>query len=144
MTTHESLDAALNTRKESIFVHGQDLPHDEISKFVEKYVSLHPKARVGILAASFRQAKSLFESIVNSFLKEEDLSKIQRTTESYTAETGETKISAVPIRPTTCGPRFGLIIVDQYDSIPDKNKREIISPMLCVTANRETREIIKL
>jgi len=107
--------------------------------------------QIGILAATFRQSKMIFEKIEDiasspqaSFLSQ-CITKKSKKNDQYTLEFGESKIIALPLGDGSKlrGFRFHTIIIDEMLLMPEQIYNEVILPFLSVVQNPTEREKVK-
>ncbi len=109
---------------------------------------LHPKANIGVIAGSFRQAKMIFLKMEDILSKPEaklarDCGfKITKGTDMWTLELGNSKAIALPLAngERLRGFRFNRIVLDEFITIPEKIFTEVILPFIGVIENPTERE----
>lgn len=109
---------------------------------------LSPKANIGVIAGSFRQAKMIFQKMEDILAKPEaklarDCGfKIQKGTDMWTLSLGNSRAIALPLAngERLRGFRFNRIVLDEFITIPEKIFTEVILPFLGVIENPVERE----
>lgn len=109
---------------------------------------LSPKANIGVIAGSFRQAKMIFLKIEEILSKPEaKLAKdcgfaLQKGTDMWTLKIGNSQAIALPLAngERLRGFRFNRIVLDEFITIPEKIFQEVILPFLGVVENPTERE----
>lgn len=109
---------------------------------------LAPKANIGVIAGSFRQAKMIFQKMEDILSKPEaklakDCGvKITKGTDMWTLTVGNGRAIALPLAngERLRGFRFNRIILDEFITIPEKIFTEVILPFLGVIENPDERE----
>ena len=104
--------------------------------------------QIGILAATFRQSKMIFEKIEDIAKKPEAaflgqcITKRSKKNDQWTLEIGESKIIALPLGDGSKlrGFRFHRIIIDEFLLMPEHVYNEVILPFLSVVQNPTERE----
>ncbi len=104
--------------------------------------------QIGILAATFRQSKMIFEKIEDIARKPEAallgqcITKKSKKNDQWTLEIGESKIIALPLGDGSKlrGFRFHRIIIDEFLLMPEHIYNEVILPFLSVVQNPTERE----
>lgn len=104
--------------------------------------------QIGILAATFRQSKMIFEKIEDIAKKPEAallsqcITKKSKKNDQWTLEIGESKIIALPLGDGSKlrGFRFHRIIIDEFLLMPEHIYNEVILPFLSVVQNPTERE----
>ena len=104
--------------------------------------------QIGILAATFRQSKMIFEKIEDIARKPEAqflsqcITKKSKKNDQWTLEIGESKIIALPLGDGSKlrGFRFHRIIIDEFLLMPEQIYNEVILPFLSVVQNPTERE----
>ena len=104
--------------------------------------------QIGILAATFRQSKMIFEKIEDIAKKPEAaflgqcITKKSKKNDQWTLEIGESKIIALPLGDGSKlrGFRFHRIIIDEFLLMPEHVYNEVILPFLSVVQNPTERE----
>lgn len=107
--------------------------------------------QIGILAATFRQSKMIFEKIEDIASKPEAqflsqcITKKSKKNDQWTLEIGESKIIALPLGDGSKlrGFRFHRIIIDEFLLMPEHIYNEVILPFLSVVQNPTEREKVK-
>ncbi len=107
--------------------------------------------QIGILAATFRQSKMIFEKIEDIAGKPEAqflsqcITKKSKKNDQWTLEIGESKIIALPLGDGSKlrGFRFHRIIIDEFLLMPEHIYNEVILPFLSVVQNPTEREKVK-
>lgn len=107
--------------------------------------------QIGILAATFRQSKMIFEKIEDIARKPEAaflsqcITKKSKKNDQWTLEIGESKIIALPLGDGSKlrGFRFHRIIIDEFLLMPEHIYNEVILPFLSVVQNPTEREKVK-
>lgn len=114
---------------------------------------LHPNAKIGVIAGSFRQSKLIFQKMEDILSKPEaklakDCGfKLTKGTDMWTLELGNSKAIALPLAngERLRGFRFNRIVLDEFITIPEKIFSEVIIPFLGVIENPiEREELFKL
>ena len=107
--------------------------------------------QIGILAATFRQSKMIFEKIEDiarspsaQFLSQ-CITKKSKKNDQWTLEIGESKIIALPLGDGSKlrGFRFHRIIIDEFLLMPEHIYNEVILPFLSVVQNPTEREKVR-
>lgn len=106
--------------------------------------------QIGIMAATFRQSKMIFEKIEDIARKPEAqflaqcITKKSKRNDQWTLEIGESKIIALPLGDGSKlrGFRFHRIIIDEFLLMPEQIYNEVILPFLSVVQNPTEREKI--
>ena len=109
---------------------------------------LNPRARIGVIAGSFRQAKLIFGKMEDILSKPEaklakDCGfKITKGTDMWTAVIGSGQAVALPLAngERLRGFRFNRVVLDEFITIPEKIFTEVIQPFLGVIENPVIRE----
>jgi hypothetical protein len=109
---------------------------------------LSPKANIGVIAGSFRQAKMIFQKMEDILGKPEaklarDCGiKITKGTDMWTLTVGKGRAIALPLAngERLRGFRFNRIVLDEFITIPEKIFTEVILPFLGVIENPVERE----
>lgn len=109
---------------------------------------LTPKANIGVIAGSFRQAKMIFQKMEDILSKPEarlakDCGvKITKGTDMWTMTVGKGRAIALPLAngERLRGFRFNRIVLDEFITIPEKIFTEVILPFLGVIENPVERE----
>ena len=104
--------------------------------------------QIGILAATFRQSKMIFEKIEDIAKKPEAaflsqcITKKSKKNDQWTLEIGDSKIIALPLGDGSKlrGFRFHRIIIDEFLLMPEHIYNEVILPFLSVVQNPTERE----
>lgn len=104
--------------------------------------------QIGILAATFRQSKMIFEKIEDIAKKPEAallgqcITKRSKKNDQWTLEIGDSKIIALPLGDGSKlrGFRFHRIIIDEFLLMPEHVYNEVILPFLSVVQNPTERE----
>mgnify|MGYP003687826023 FL=1 len=104
--------------------------------------------QIGIMAATFRQSKMIFEKIEDIARKPEAqflaqcITKKSKRNDQWTLEIGESKIIALPLGDGSKlrGFRFHRIIIDEFLLMPEQIYNEVILPFLSVVQNPTERE----
>ena len=104
--------------------------------------------QIGILAATFRQSKMIFEKIEDIAAKPEArflaqcITKKSKKNDQYTLEIGDSRIIALPLGDGSKlrGFRFHRIIIDEFLLMPEQIYNEVILPFLSVVQNPTERE----
>ncbi len=104
--------------------------------------------QIGILAATFRQSKMIFEKIEDIAKKPEAallgqcITKRSKKNDQWTLEIGASKIIALPLGDGSKlrGFRFHRIIIDEFLLMPEHVYNEVILPFLSVVQNPTERE----
>ncbi len=104
--------------------------------------------QIGILAATFRQSKMIFEKIEDIAKKPEAaflgqcITNKSKKNDQWTIEFGESKIIALPLGDGSKlrGFRFHRIIIDEFLLMPEHVYNEVILPFLSVVQNPTERE----
>ena len=107
--------------------------------------------QIGILAATFRQSKMIFEKIEDIAAKPEAqflaqcITKKSKKNDQWTLEIGESKIIALPLGDGSKlrGFRFHRIIIDEFLLMPEHIYNEVILPFLSVVQNPTEREKVR-
>ena len=107
--------------------------------------------QIGILAATFRQSKMIFEKIEDIARKPEAaflaqcITKKSKKNDQWTLEIGESKIIALPLGDGSKlrGFRFHRIIIDEFLLMPEHIYNEVILPFLSVVQNPTEREKVR-
>ena len=107
--------------------------------------------QIGILAATFRQSKMIFEKIEDIARKPEAaflgqcITKKSKKNDQWTLEIGESKIIALPLGDGSKlrGFRFHRIIIDEFLLMPEHVYNEVILPFLSVVQNPTEREKVR-
>ena len=107
--------------------------------------------QIGILAATFRQSKMIFEKIEDIANKPEAqflsqcITKKSKKNDQWTLEIGESKIIALPLGDGSKlrGFRFHRIIIDEFLLMPEHVYNEVILPFLSVVQNPTEREKVR-
>ncbi len=107
--------------------------------------------QIGILAATFRQSKMIFEKIEDIASKPEAqflsqcITKKSKKNDQWTLEIGESKIIALPLGDGSKlrGFRFHRIIIDEFLLMPEHIYNEVILPFLSVVQNPTEREKVR-
>ena len=107
--------------------------------------------QIGIMAATFRQSKMIFEKIEDIARKPEAqflaqcITKKSKRNDQWTLEIGESKIIALPLGDGSKlrGFRFHRIIIDEFLLMPEQIYNEVILPFLSVVQNPTEREKIE-
>lgn len=107
--------------------------------------------QIGILAATFRQSKMIFEKIEDIARKPEAqflaqcITKKSKKNDQWTLEIGESKIIALPLGDGSKlrGFRFHRIIIDEFLLMPENIYNEVILPFLSVVQNPTEREKVR-
>ncbi len=108
----------------------------------------NPGVQIGILAATFRQSKMIFEKIEDIANKPQAqflaqcITKKSKKNDQWTLEIGESKIIALPLGDGSKlrGFRFHRIIIDEFLLMPEHVYNEVILPFLSVVQNPTERE----
>ena len=107
--------------------------------------------QIGIMAATFRQSKMIFEKIEDiarspsaQFLSQ-CITKKSKKNDQWTLEIGESKIIALPLGDGSKlrGFRFHRIIIDEFLLMPEHIYNEVILPFLSVVQNPTEREKVR-
>lgn len=109
---------------------------------------LAPKANIGVIAGSFRQAKMIFQKMEDILSKPaakmaRDCGvKITKGTDMWTMVAGNGRAIALPLAngERLRGFRFNRIVLDEFITIPEKIFTEVILPFLGVIENPDERE----
>ena len=109
---------------------------------------LAPKANIGVIAGSFRQAKMIFQKMEDMLSKPEAKMardcgvKITKGTDMWTMVAGNGRAIALPLAngERLRGFRFNRIVLDEFITIPEKIFTEVILPFLGVIENPDERE----
>ena len=104
--------------------------------------------QIGILAATFRQSKMIFEKIEDIAKKPQAeflsqcITKKSKKNDQWTLEIGDSKIIALPLGDGSKlrGFRFHRIIIDEFLLMPEHVYNEVILPFLSVVQNPTERE----
>lgn len=104
--------------------------------------------QIGILAATFRQSKMIFEKIEDIAKKPEAaflsqcITKKSKKNDQWTLEIGDSKIIALPLGDGSKlrGFRFHRIIIDEFLLMPEHIYNEVILPFLSVVQNPTERQ----
>jgi hypothetical protein len=104
--------------------------------------------QIGILAATFRQSKMIFEKIEDIASKPEAqfltqcITKKSKKNDQWTLQIGESRIIALPLGDGSKlrGFRFHRIIIDEFLLMPEHIYNEVILPFLSVVQNPTERE----
>jgi hypothetical protein len=107
--------------------------------------------QTGIMAATFRQSKMIFEKIEDIARKPEAqflaqcITKKSKKNDQWTLEIGESKIIALPLGDGSKlrGFRFHRIIIDEFLLMPENIYNEVILPFLSVVQNPTEREKLR-
>lgn len=107
--------------------------------------------QIGIMAATFRQSKMIFEKIEDIANKPEAqflaqcITKKSKKNDQWTLEIGESKIIALPLGDGSKlrGFRFHRIIIDEFLLMPEHIYNEVILPFLSVVQNPTEREKVR-
>ena len=107
--------------------------------------------QIGILAATFRQSKMIFEKIEDIANKpgarmlNQCITKKSKKNDQYTLEIGDSKIIALPLGDGSKlrGFRFHRIIIDEMLLMPEHVYNEIILPFLSVVQNPTERQRVE-
>jgi hypothetical protein len=107
--------------------------------------------QIGILAATFRQSKMIFEKIEDIAGKPEAqflaqcITKKSKKNDQWTLEIGDSKIIALPLGDGSKlrGFRFHRIIIDEFLLMPQNIYNEVILPFLSVVQNPTEREKVR-
>jgi hypothetical protein len=107
--------------------------------------------QIGILAATFRQSKMIFEKIEDIARKPEAaflgqcITKKSKKNDQWTLEIGDSKIIALPLGDGSKlrGFRFHRIIIDEFLLMPEHIYNEVILPFLSVVQNPTEREKVR-
>lgn len=107
--------------------------------------------QIGILAATFRQSKMIFEKIEDIASKPEAqflsqcITKKSKKNDQWTLEIGESRIIALPLGDGSKlrGFRFHRIIIDEFLLMPEHIYNEVILPFLSVVQNPTEREKVR-
>ena len=107
--------------------------------------------QIGILAATFRQSKMIFEKIEDIANKPEAqflaqcITKKSKKNDQWTLHIGESKIIALPLGDGSKlrGFRFHRIIIDEFLLMPEHVYNEVILPFLSVVQNPTEREKVR-
>tara|TARA_R110001583_G_scaffold100953_4_gene247250 strand:- start:198 stop:2075 length:1878 start_codon:yes stop_codon:yes gene_type:complete len=107
--------------------------------------------QIGILAATFRQSKMIFEKIEDIARKPEAqflaqcITKKSKKNDQWTLEIGESRIIALPLGDGSKlrGFRFHRIIIDEFLLMPENIYNEVILPFLSVVQNPTEREKVR-
>ena len=107
--------------------------------------------QIGIMAATFRQSKMIFEKIEDIARKPEAaflaqcITKKSKKNDQWTLEIGESKIIALPLGDGSKlrGFRFHRIIIDEFLLMPEHIYNEVILPFLSVVQNPTEREKVR-
>jgi len=110
-----------------------------------------PGVQIGILAATFRQSKMIFEKIEDIASKpsaqflSQCITKKSKKNDQWTLEIGDSRIIALPLGDGSKlrGFRFHRIIIDEFLLMPEHIYNEVILPFLSVVQNPTEREKIK-
>jgi uncharacterized protein (DUF2225 family) len=108
----------------------------------------NPGVQIGILSATFRQSKMIFEKIEDIANKPEAaflsqcITKKSKKNDQYTLEIGDSRIIALPLGDGSKlrGFRFHRIIIDEFLLMPEQIYNEVILPFLSVVQNPTERE----
>lgn len=107
--------------------------------------------QIGILAATFRQSKMIFEKIEDiarspsaQFLTQ-CITKKSKKNDQWTLQIGESRIIALPLGDGSKlrGFRFHRIIIDEFLLMPEHIYNEVILPFLSVVQNPTEREKVR-
>ena len=104
--------------------------------------------QIGILAATFRQSKMIFEKIEDIASKPEAqfltqcITKKSKKNDQWTLQIGDSRIIALPLGDGSKlrGFRFHRIIIDEFLLMPEQIYNEVILPFLSVVQNPTERE----
>ena len=107
--------------------------------------------QIGILAATFRQSKMIFEKIEDIANKPEAqflaqcITKKSKKNDQWTLQIGESRIIALPLGDGSKlrGFRFHRIIIDEFLLMPENIYNEVILPFLSVVQNPTEREKVR-
>ena len=111
----------------------------------------NPGVQIGVLAATFRQSKMIFEKIEDIANKPEAqflaqcITKKSKKNDQWTLEIGESRIIALPLGDGSKlrGFRFHRIIIDEFLLMPENIYNEVILPFLSVVQNPTERERVR-
>ncbi|MDB4314537.1 hypothetical protein N9955_00760 [bacterium] len=107
-----------------------------------------PKANIGVIAGSFRQAKMIFQKMEDILSKPEAVMaknagvKITKGTDMWTLKIANNRAVALPLAngERLRGFRFNRIVLDEFITIPEKIFNEVIMPFLGVVEDPVERE----
>jgi hypothetical protein len=107
--------------------------------------------QIGILAATFRQSKMIFEKIEdiarspNAQFLTQCITKKSKKNDQWTLQIGESRIIALPLGDGSKlrGFRFHRIIIDEFLLMPEHIYNEVILPFLSVVQNPTEREKVR-
>lgn len=107
--------------------------------------------QIGILAATFRQSKMIFEKIEDIANKPQAqflaqcITKKSKKNDQWTLEIGDSRIIALPLGDGSKlrGFRFHRIIIDEFLLMPEHIYNEVILPFLSVVQNPTEREKVR-
>ena len=107
--------------------------------------------QIGIMAATFRQSKMIFEKIEDIANKPEAqflaqcITKKSKKNDQWTLEIGESRIIALPLGDGSKlrGFRFHRIIIDEFLLMPEHIYNEVILPFLSVVQSPTEREKVR-
>ena len=107
-----------------------------------------PGVQIGLLAATFRQSKMIFEKIEdiaskpNAQFLAQCITKKSKRNDQWTLELGESRIIALPLGDGSKlrGFRFHRIIIDEFLLMPEHIYNEVILPFLSVVQNPTERQ----
>jgi hypothetical protein len=115
--------------------------------FALEYAYFNQGVKIGILAASFRQAKAVFKYAEDILSKPEAalfaqaVSKIDHKNDEWTMHIGNSTITSLPLGTgeKLRGFRFNCIIIDEMLLMPERIVNEVIIPFLGVVRNPTER-----
>ena len=110
-----------------------------------------PGVQIGLLAATFRQSKMIFEKIEdiaskpNAQFLAQCITKKSKKNDQWTLEIGDSRIIALPLGDGSKlrGFRFHRIIIDEFLLMPEHIYNEVILPFLSVVQNPTEREKVR-
>ena len=115
--------------------------------FIGLFALLNPGVKIGILSASFRQSKRVFqylEEIINkpkAALFRQCVGKIEHKNDEWSMQIGSSIIYALPLGDGAKlrGFRFNCIVIDELLLMPERVINEVIIPFLGVVRNPDER-----
>lgn len=118
------------------------------SIFAGLYALLNQGITVGILSASFRQSKMMFQKLEDIMKSKRArpfnkcVTNISKGTDQWLMEIGQSKVISLPLGDgqKIRGMRFNVIICDEMLLMPEKIYNEVIVPFLGVVADPRQRE----
>lgn len=151
----EAVTVDICVDKEHCYVSNGIINHNTFSSGV--YVGLdsilNQGVTTGILSASFRQSKRIFQTVEDiaakpdAVLFDQCISNVKKGNDEWSMNIGKSKIHALPLGDgqKLRGFRFQRILIDEFLLMSEKIVNEIIMPFLSVVPNpTEREELFKL